>query len=370
MTRGDAILATVRRIHDASLTADAWQPALQSIIELVGGDHAILLARDTEQSNAAFATSAGMDERSIAGFLSPEAVRWIGPPMQTIPSGAVVTRSRLVPDRQFERTDFYNDVVRPVGGFHALSVCHKAPTLSSFFAVCRRRQAGDFETDDVALMQTLSPHVATALAVRQRLGAADLGAKAAWAALERLSTGVIVVDAVAAVIHANMTAEQLFRERGLRLDRDGICTGEAAASSKLRRLIAACSDIKAPIDAGGAVEIPRGQSYAALRIVATPFQPERIGCNPGWCTKPLALLLVSDPEQKRHGRMATLRRRFGLTAAEAEFALEITRGDGRAAAAARSKITVGTARTHLEHIFEKTGVRRQAELVRLILSDG
>jgi DNA-binding CsgD family transcriptional regulator len=40
-----------------------------------------------------------------------------------------------------------------------------------------------------------------------------------------------------------------------------------------------------------------------------------------------------------------------------------------AAAAARANITIGTARTHLEHIFEKTGVRRQAELVRLLLSD-
>ncbi|HLW26409.1 MAG TPA: helix-turn-helix transcriptional regulator, partial [Kiloniellales bacterium] len=58
---------------------------------------------------------------------------------------------------------------------------------------------------------------------------------------------------------------------------------------------------------------------------------------------------------------------FGLTAAEAELALEIMRGDGREAAAARLGITVATVRTHLLHIFEKTGVHRQAELVRLLL---
>jgi DNA-binding CsgD family transcriptional regulator len=57
-----------------------------------------------------------------------------------------------------------------------------------------------------------------------------------------------------------------------------------------------------------------------------------------------------------------------LTPAEADFALEIVKGDGRAAAAARFGISVGTARTHLTHIFDKTGVRRQAELVRLLLS--
>jgi DNA-binding CsgD family transcriptional regulator len=62
-----------------------------------------------------------------------------------------------------------------------------------------------------------------------------------------------------------------------------------------------------------------------------------------------------------------LRSRFGLTCAEANLAIEITRGDGRKAAAARLGIAVTTARTHLTHIFEKTGVRRQAELVRLVL---
>lgn len=62
-----------------------------------------------------------------------------------------------------------------------------------------------------------------------------------------------------------------------------------------------------------------------------------------------------------------LPRRFGLTSAEADVALEILKGDGRDASAARLGISVTTVRAHLSHIFEKTGVRRQAELVRLLL---
>ena len=49
-------------------------------------------------------------------------------------------------------------------------------------------------------------------------------------------------------------------------------------------------------------------------------------------------------------------RRFGFTPAEAAFALEIVKGDGRQAAADRRGITVGTARSHLSRIFDKTGV--------------
>ena len=48
-------------------------------------------------------------------------------------------------------------------------------------------------------------------------------------------------------------------------------------------------------------------------------------------------------------------------------ALEIVKGRGRRATAERLGITDGTARSHLSKIFDKTGVSRQAELVRLVL---
>jgi DNA-binding CsgD family transcriptional regulator len=369
MARTEAILALVRRIHEASLAADAWQPVLQSITDLLDGDHAILLASNPASADSGLAAAAGMDNGAFARFASPEAESWIAPAMRAIRSGDAVTRSRLMPDRQFERTDFYNDVVRPAGGFHSLGVAHQMSTLSSFVAVCRRKQAGDFDADDVAIMQALSPHFATALRVRQRLGAADLAAKGAWTALERLNTGIVVVNATAGVVFANKTAEHLFAARDLRLDRDGICTRDRAVDRRMRRLIAACTGRAAPhTEIGGILELGRGEQHAGLRIAVTPFQFEPIGLAPDDYAGPLALLLVSDPQQDRHNRVMALRQRFRLTLAEASFALEIVKGDGRAAAAARSGITVGTARTHLEHIFEKTGVRRQAELVHLLLS--
>lgn len=83
--------------------------------------------------------------------------------------------------------------------------------------------------------------------------------------------------------------------------------------------------------------------------------------------RPVAIVLVTDPETEIQTRLDNLRQRFRLTPAEAAFALEIVKGDGRQAAADRLGITVGTARTHLSNIFDKTGVKRQAELVRMLL---
>jgi DNA-binding CsgD family transcriptional regulator len=82
--------------------------------------------------------------------------------------------------------------------------------------------------------------------------------------------------------------------------------------------------------------------------------------------QPAAILVVSDPAAEREEHKARLRRDYHLTAAEAELALEVVKGDGREAAAARMGISLSTARTHLMRIFDKTGCRRQAELVRLL----
>jgi DNA-binding CsgD family transcriptional regulator len=83
--------------------------------------------------------------------------------------------------------------------------------------------------------------------------------------------------------------------------------------------------------------------------------------------QPVAILMIIDPERGRRARKDDLRRRFGLTPAEADVALQILKGDGRQAAAARLGIAAATVRAHLSHIFEKTGVRRQAELVGLLM---
>jgi DNA-binding CsgD family transcriptional regulator/ketosteroid isomerase-like protein len=61
---------------------------------------------------------------------------------------------------------------------------------------------------------------------------------------------------------------------------------------------------------------------------------------------------------------------FGLSAAQQRLAAEIVRGHTLPAAARTLGISGNTARTHLNRIFDKTGVHGQAALVRILLSVG
>ena len=64
---------------------------------------------------------------------------------------------------------------------------------------------------------------------------------------------------------------------------------------------------------------------------------------------------------------ALLKNRFGLTPAEARVVLRLVAGDSLRSAAKALGIKYETVRTHLKSVFQKTGTRRQAELVIVVI---
>jgi len=158
---------------------------------------------------------------------------------------------------------------------------------------------------------------------------------------------------------------------GLRLEKDTVAAArDADAGQTLRSLIASCvAEPGVESYSGGEVALRRGTERLPLDILVMPIRPEATIFHMPWSRTrhPAAVLIVSDPETEIRVHVESLRERFGLTPAETAFAVEIVKGDGRQAAADRLGITVGTARSHLSKIFDKTGVTRQAELVRLLL---
>jgi DNA-binding CsgD family transcriptional regulator len=82
-----------------------------------------------------------------------------------------------------------------------------------------------------------------------------------------------------------------------------------------------------------------------------------------------AALFVGNLDEAVTGsaaEVAMLRTTFGLTAAEARLALRLAAGSTLADAADAFGVTQNTVRAQLRAVFDKTGARRQSELVRLL----
>ena len=81
----------------------------------------------------------------------------------------------------------------------------------------------------------------------------------------------------------------------------------------------------------------------------------------------MAAVFVIDP-LVRCTNADSLAEAYDLTAAECRVLREIVQGSGLVDTARTLRVAVPTARTHLQHIFEKTNVNSQAELVRLVMN--
>ena len=78
------------------------------------------------------------------------------------------------------------------------------------------------------------------------------------------------------------------------------------------------------------------------------------------------MLILVDLSTTPQPRSEALEKLFGLTAAEARLAVQITRGDTPADIALESGVSIATVRSQLASVFAKTQTSRQAELVALL----
>lgn len=94
---------------------------------------------------------------------------------------------------------------------------------------------------------------------------------------------------------------------------------------------------------------------------------QRLGGHlPDLFSHSVGVCLIDGAEQTPGLNLQYLRRLLGLTAAEAAIATLISQGMQLREIADRRGIAYETVRTHLRSIFNKTGTKRQAELVTLL----
>jgi DNA-binding CsgD family transcriptional regulator len=375
MGQADTILSMVSKIYGAVLEPDGWNDVLRQLKEVIRvQDAGLLIQRAGSRASNYIAGNfdAAHDARMSAVGAAGEMPTW----RPTVPVGEPTRSSAKQPDREFARSVFYNEIVRPRGMFYGMvAALLRSPQLDAYLTVGRSLGYEDFDADDVSAVRILVPHFLAAMQIQNRIGAADLRAADGFAVLDQLEIGVILVDEGMKPVMVNARANSILSQRdGLRIQKDGIAAALPGETRLLRRALTAAIDLFSRSPGLNAV-INQGPTSYMLVSRPSPQLPLRVRVMPiaplnDWAgARARAGVFVTEPDSAREPEVIqrSLRARFRLTPAEAAFAVEIIKGDGKKAAAQRRGIAVGTARSHLSSIFAKTGVRRQAELVRLLM---
>jgi DNA-binding CsgD family transcriptional regulator len=153
---------------------------------------------------------------------------------------------------------------------------------------------------------------------------------------------------------------------GIFANRKGLVAQQQNESDLLSKAIqqAASMDGGLSVSAGGMVLISRC-SRPPLQVLVSPIRPSAVRLS----QKIAVVVFINDPSRpQRRPEDTLLRTLYGLTRAECRVALLLS--DGRAPKEIASKIgvTENTVRSQIKNIYNKTGVKRQSELVRLLLN--
>jgi DNA-binding CsgD family transcriptional regulator len=362
--------ALIGNIYDAAFDVTLWPDVLIRLTDAMGGADATIGMTDRRNGiTTMIAPRIGPDSlRSYCGYWVSQNPVWQRRRQMAV--GRVVAIRSLAPD-DFTRLPFYNEWWRQQGfGLGGMGVNLRAEEdASATFAIQSPARRDEFDRDEAALLALIAPHLVRAISVQCRLWHIELKEALALSGWEQQSKGVMLVDAHAHVVYANTFMRALLDARdGLFIDAGVLSASDGKAGAALARLIAGCAErSRRDGGPGGTVRMGRA-ARSPLSVVVAPFPGRERQADPRWLggAWPAAILIVTDPQRERQLRKHRLMRRFGLTPTEADLALEIVKGKGREAAARRLGITLGTARTHLERIFSKAGVHRQAELVGLV----
>jgi len=220
----------------------------------------------------------------------------------------------------------------------------------------------------LATIELILPHIRTALQLRHRLTETDVVARNYTDVLDSLRAGVVLLNDRGECIFVNREAQRLCAaDDGIYVRESRLGAHRPDEHQLLSRLIARASALGAGKTApsGGDVSIHR-RSASPLKISAVALS-SRSAVRKRSSTKIASLVVfirtVDDGLTTLPDLLMTT---FGLTSAEARLGAQLFEGCSLTQAAERNNVSRETVRVQLRSIFDKTHVRRQAELLRLI----
>lgn len=289
-------------------------------------------------------------------------------PFVNLPLGKVVTLQELMPDTELLGCEYYRCYLEPIGVRHILGADIGAP--DAFQARLRLGRGPDekpFDANDKTLCATIVPHLERAIDIHARLNRMASERDLFAGAVEQLAVGTILLDEHGKFMQANQLAAQIISERdGLQIASGQLELASHAQHREFKEALQLALDNarnKRPaVVQALRVQRPSGRPDLGLMLRLVPQYQWAEGQH-----VPAIAIFISDPDQVGEPSQQILAQLFGLTRAEAALATQLSRGLSIQEAAEVLHVSPHTARTQLKSVFAKTGVSRQAELIRLIV---
>ena len=359
--------ALIGDIYDAVLDPEQRIDVIEKIASFSGGHSGGLLSKHSLGCSENLYCYIGADPESLQAY--SESYPKLDPTVQTHSFGVaqVVSATDLVPYDEFRRGRFYREWARPLGWVDVASaVVEKSATSCTFLSVVRHEASGVVDDEMRRRMALVIPHVRRAYLIGKTINLGQAEAACFSDILDGLSAGMILVDGIGRVVHANAAGNAILGAADvLRMVHGRLVAGDASSNAAFREILAAAEAGDAAVGVRG-IALPLtahdGERYVAHVLPLTSGVRRRAGL----AFNAVAALFVRKATLEAHATPDIIGRMYKLTPAELRVLLAIVDIGGVPEVAAALGVASTTIKTHLNRLFEKTGVCRQADLVKLV----
>jgi DNA-binding CsgD family transcriptional regulator len=275
-------------------------------------------------------------------------------------SGKPTAISDVMSYADFLETRFYKEWSYPQGlGDKLIVVLDKSRTGTTLLSVFCHDRNGPVDAETHRRMRFLAPHLRRAMLIGRQMDSKAAEASTFCDTLDGLATSMFLVDANARIIHANARGNHLISMGDLLSSTGGqLFAKHPHANMALHNVLAAGTGISLPLISDG------GERYVVhvLPLSATAQRWADAGCTA------ISALFVHKVVLDAPSAPEIMARAYNLTSSELRVLLGIMEVGGVPETAEALGISQPTVKTHLRHLFAKTGVSRQADLVKLVAS--
>jgi DNA-binding CsgD family transcriptional regulator len=276
--------------------------------------------------------------------------------------------SQISTRQQWQSMVYYREWARPRRlADSAVVILARDATLLGSFGLATHERRGLVDEALVADLTALLPHFQRSAHISGMLDAHVVAARQFEALIETLVAPVIMVGAALQVVHANASARRMFDQGDLLGHSRGSLTSDIpGVRQALLRIIAKLVESET-LTPGSGIGLPvRTRNGAVHTLHVMPLAHGDL--RPGLVVGARAAVFVSSVPTSHNLAHDVLQSLFMLTPAEVRVFDLIANGATTRETAERLDVAVSTVRTHLIRIFAKTGVNRQADLIRMAAS--
>ena len=357
----------VAHIYSGARKTEDLHEALEELRQLFAANFASLILHISEAEDVALMLVAGSQQ--VAGRVAFFKYYPSDMPMGRLPENRVFCIEDLMSVAEWENSRYYREYARPSDAYHVMGADLATQAGIIGLRISRGHGQPAFSERDRALCARLLPHLRCSLDFHELLDRHESLGSLYSDAVNRLSIASMVLDEVGNILQLNDVARRLLDQAdGLKLVGGRLEASYPSDNRELYRFIRYAAQAQAPLAfkaVPAALSIARPSGQVGLGVVVEPIR------GSGWVEgrgQPVVMLYVRDAMGGVQMSSKVAQELFTFTPAETTLALELANGLSLEEAALKLGITRNTGRAHLRSIFAKTGIKRQAELVKVLLN--